>query len=102
MVTYMTSVHNHEHHAREGELLIGAGTVLSADQAARAIDAGARFVVSPGFDAGNVGGYLALPNVVAVGGTWMVPKALVDAGDWPAVERLTRQAVATVREGAAA
>lgn len=32
------------------ELLVGAGTVLDAEQAARAVGAGARFVVSPGFD----------------------------------------------------
>ncbi|MEN1677980.1 MAG: bifunctional 4-hydroxy-2-oxoglutarate aldolase/2-dehydro-3-deoxy-phosphogluconate aldolase [Planctomycetota bacterium] len=31
-------------------LLVGAGTVLNADQAKRAIDAGARFVISPGLD----------------------------------------------------
>lgn len=33
---------------------VGAGTVLSHDQARAAIDAGARFVVSPGFDEGVV------------------------------------------------
>ena len=32
------------------EVLIGAGTVLDADTAQRCIDAGAEFVVSPGFD----------------------------------------------------
>ncbi len=32
------------------ELLVGAGTVLSRGQAQRAVDAGAGFVVSPGFD----------------------------------------------------
>lgn len=31
----------------EGDALVGAGTVLEADQAGRAIDAGARFVVTP-------------------------------------------------------
>jgi 2-dehydro-3-deoxyphosphogluconate aldolase / (4S)-4-hydroxy-2-oxoglutarate aldolase len=34
--------------------LIGAGTVLSAEQAAACIDAGAQFIVSPGFDAATV------------------------------------------------
>lgn len=34
--------------------LIGAGTVLTADQAEACIDAGAQFVVSPGFDAATV------------------------------------------------
>jgi 2-dehydro-3-deoxyphosphogluconate aldolase/(4S)-4-hydroxy-2-oxoglutarate aldolase len=35
-------------------LLIGAGTVLDADTARRCIDAGAEFIVSPGFDAETV------------------------------------------------
>ena len=34
-----------------GSVLIGAGTITSADQARRAVGAGAQFVVSPGFDA---------------------------------------------------
>lgn len=32
------------------QMLVGAGTVLTADQARRAVDAGAKFVVSPGYD----------------------------------------------------
>ena len=32
------------------EMIVGAGTVLNTEQADRAIDAGARFVVSPGFN----------------------------------------------------
>jgi 2-dehydro-3-deoxyphosphogluconate aldolase/(4S)-4-hydroxy-2-oxoglutarate aldolase len=32
-----------------GDILVGAGTVLTAAQVDRAVDAGARFVVSPGF-----------------------------------------------------
>ena len=31
-------------------MLVGAGTVISLEQCARAIDAGAKFIVSPGFD----------------------------------------------------
>src|ERR1700722_2757598 len=34
--------------AREPGTIIGAGTVLSAEQATAAIEAGARFIVSPG------------------------------------------------------
>lgn len=37
--------------AREGEFLVGAGTVLTTGQVDRAIDSGAQFIVSPGFDA---------------------------------------------------
>lgn len=36
------------------EMVAGAGTVLSADQANAAVDAGARFIVSPGLDDGVV------------------------------------------------
>ncbi len=32
------------------EMLIGAGTVLTIDQVDRAVAAGAKFIVSPGFD----------------------------------------------------
>ena len=35
-------------------ILIGAGTVLDADDAQRCIDAGAEFLVSPGFDLGTI------------------------------------------------
>lgn len=35
--------------AGRNDLLVGVGTVLTAEQARRAVDAGARFVVSPGF-----------------------------------------------------
>lgn len=36
------------------DILIGAGTVLDAETAQRCIDAGAEFLVSPGFDLGTV------------------------------------------------
>ena len=37
-------------HKEMPDMLLGAGTVLTIDQADRAIDAGASFVVAPGFD----------------------------------------------------
>lgn len=40
--------------ARHGGLTVGAGTVLDPVQAERAVEAGARFVVSPGLDEGVV------------------------------------------------
>ena len=36
------------------EMLIGAGTVLTIDQVDRAVNAGAKFIVSPGFDPDGV------------------------------------------------
>jgi 2-dehydro-3-deoxyphosphogluconate aldolase/(4S)-4-hydroxy-2-oxoglutarate aldolase len=147
--------------AARGDLTVGAGTVLTPDQVDRAVDAGARFIVSPGFsaavvtrsrelgvpvypgaatateiqmalDAGlttvkffpaeQLGGaamvkalaapfrqvrfiptggvttdgldrYLALPSVLAVGGTWMVAADLLKNRDWAEVTRRTRAAV---------
>jgi 2-dehydro-3-deoxyphosphogluconate aldolase/(4S)-4-hydroxy-2-oxoglutarate aldolase len=55
--------------ARRGDLLVGAGTVLDVSQVERVARAGARFVVSPGFDdevvaACRDSGVLALPGAV--------------------------------------
>jgi 2-dehydro-3-deoxyphosphogluconate aldolase/(4S)-4-hydroxy-2-oxoglutarate aldolase len=46
--------------AKLDELLVGAGTVLTVEQVDRAVDAGARFVVSPGFSAAVVRRCVAL------------------------------------------
>lgn len=150
--------------AENSDLLMGAGTVLTADQVDRAVDAGARFIVSPGLNprvveralargvdvvpgtvtpseimaalelglttlkffpadvyggvkalkalgapfggvrfiptggvsAANIAEYLALPNVAAVGGSWMVPSAAIDAGDFDTVRHLCASAVAAM------
>jgi 2-dehydro-3-deoxyphosphogluconate aldolase/(4S)-4-hydroxy-2-oxoglutarate aldolase len=42
-------------------------------------------------------GYLALPQVVACGGSWMVRPALVAAGDFATIRSLAANAVRTVR-----
>lgn len=151
--------------AARPELVVGAGTVLTAEQAEQAVTAGARFLVSPGFgpavvrrcqelgvpvfpgiatateiqmaldagldtvkffpaeqlggvgmvkalsapfrtvqfiptggvDTGNLADYLAVPSVLAVGGTWMVAPDLLAAGDWAEVTRRCVAAVAAVR-----
>lgn len=41
--------------AARGDLLVGAGTVLTVDQVKSAVDAGARFIVSPGINPKVVG-----------------------------------------------
>ncbi|WP_136443736.1 bifunctional 4-hydroxy-2-oxoglutarate aldolase/2-dehydro-3-deoxy-phosphogluconate aldolase [Pacificoceanicola onchidii] len=144
------------------DMVVGAGTVLSADHVARAVEAGAQFLVSPGFnpavvaaaqEAGipivpgvnsptnveaamamglkllkffpaevsggipmlkslsgpygnvsfiptggigpkNLNDYLALSNVLACGGSWMVDRKTVAAGQFDEITRLTRAAVA--------
>ena len=148
------------------ELLVGAGTVRTAEQVRRAQDAGARFVVSPGFsepvveacgargipvfpgassatdihratEAGldvlkffpaetsggaaaiaalsapfpdvrfiptggvgpqNLADYFRLSAVCCVGGSWMVPRDVMRAGDWGGVTALCRQAVEQVAQ----
>lgn len=39
----------------DGDLIVGAGTVLSAEQATTVLDRGAQFIVSPGLDEATVG-----------------------------------------------
>lgn len=39
--------------------------------------------------------YLALANVVAVGGTWLTPETLVSQGDWPDITRLAQDSLAS-------
>jgi 2-dehydro-3-deoxyphosphogluconate aldolase/(4S)-4-hydroxy-2-oxoglutarate aldolase len=153
--------------AARGDMLVGAGTVLSPEQVDAAAEAGAAFVVSPGtsqavltraverglaalpgavtatevqqllelgveamkfFPAETSGGaaaikalggpfkhvkfiptggigpgelarYLSLPNVLAVGGSWMAPAGALAAGDFDQIRRLTAEAVA-LAEGA--
>ena len=36
--------------------------------------------------------YLALPNTRCVGGSWIAPKALIDAGDWDQITQIARRA----------
>lgn len=143
------------------DLLVGAGTVVTPEQVDVAVDAGARFIVSPGFlasvvqrcqergvvavpgtvtasevmmalEAGistvkffpastsggsaaikalaapfgavkfiptggvstkNLEEYLSIPAVVAAGGSWMVPKDAIAAGDFDKVSALCAEAV---------
>ena len=50
------------------------------------------FCPTGGIDAASAPQYLALPNVACVGGSWLTPKALVQAGDWPAITALAKAA----------
>jgi 2-dehydro-3-deoxyphosphogluconate aldolase / (4S)-4-hydroxy-2-oxoglutarate aldolase len=152
--------------AERGDILVGAGTVLTPAQVDAAVDAGASFIVSPGlsravvdrcFERGvlpipgavtatevqaalelgvdtvkffpaesaggaatiaalaapfpglsfvptggigtaNIASYLALPSVIAVGGSWMVPRDLVRSHDAAGLVGLISTAVAKVNE----
>lgn len=150
--------------ATDPAILVGAGTVLTPDQVEDAVAAGARFIVSPGFDrevveacgrlgvpaipgiatateiqmamragiglvklfpaeaiggvktlgalsapfpglrfiptggitAENAGRYLDHPAVLAVGGSWMAPSSLIEAGRFDEITRLAREAATLV------
>jgi len=151
------------------EVLLGAGTVLTVEQVDRAVNAGAKFIVTPGFNpkvvgycvehnilivpgcstpsdmeaalelgldtvkfftaeqagglayikacaapytslrfmptgginAGNLGKYAAFNKIAACGGSWMVSKELLDAGNFDEVTRLSKEAVKIFREARA-
>lgn len=51
-----------------------------------------QFCPTGGIDLARAPAYLGLPNVVCVGGSWMIPKAALAAGDFATVERLAREA----------
>ena len=53
-----------------------------------------KFCPTGGVKPTNAADYLALSNVMCVGGTWLTPAALVEQGDWQAIEALARQAAA--------
>ncbi|MEQ4499886.1 bifunctional 4-hydroxy-2-oxoglutarate aldolase/2-dehydro-3-deoxy-phosphogluconate aldolase [Nocardioides kribbensis] len=52
----------------------------------------ARFCPTGGITAASAASYLALPNVVCVGGSWLTPADAVRAGDWARVTQLARAA----------
>ena len=56
-----------------------------------------RFCPTGGIGMGNVADYLALPNVLCVGGSWVAPKVAVAAGDWGKVRSLAAEAAALPR-----
>ncbi|HZZ90199.1 MAG TPA: bifunctional 4-hydroxy-2-oxoglutarate aldolase/2-dehydro-3-deoxy-phosphogluconate aldolase [Caulobacteraceae bacterium] len=52
----------------------------------------ARFCPTGGVGEVNAAEYLALPNVVCVGGSWIAPRAAIAAGDFATIEGLARAA----------
>ena len=146
------------------EMLVGAGTVLTTKQVDRAVAAGAKFIVTPGFNAKivkycvdrnipitpgcpspsdielaiefgldvvkffpaenlggikmikalaapyagvkfmptggintcNINNYLDCDKIVACGGSWMVKDTLINEGRFDEIERLTKEAVASM------
>jgi 2-dehydro-3-deoxyphosphogluconate aldolase/(4S)-4-hydroxy-2-oxoglutarate aldolase len=50
------------------------------------------FCPTGGIAADNAAAFLALPNVLCVGGSWVAPPDAVAAGDWDRIEALSRKA----------
>lgn len=52
------------------------------------------FCPTGGVSLNNAGDYLALPNVMCVGGSWVAPADKVTSGDWEGITALAREAAA--------
>jgi 2-dehydro-3-deoxyphosphogluconate aldolase/(4S)-4-hydroxy-2-oxoglutarate aldolase len=55
-----------------------------------------RFMPTGGITLATLNEYLLHPAIYAIGGSWMVPKSSLDAGDFSTVEQLTRDTVTHV------
>lgn len=65
---------------------------------------GTRFIPLGGLQLSHLGVYLRDPHVLAVGGSWLAPRNLIQAGDWRAIRELAaaaRDRVQAVRGGSA-
>jgi 2-dehydro-3-deoxyphosphogluconate aldolase/(4S)-4-hydroxy-2-oxoglutarate aldolase len=55
-----------------------------------------RFCPTGGVTAANAASYLALPNVMCVGGTWMIDSKSLSDADWPSIQQRTAEALAAL------
>lgn len=58
--------------------------------------AGLKLCPTGGIDEESAHEFLAQPNVVCIGGSWMVPRQWIEAGDWERVEACAVKAAAIV------
>tara|TARA_R110001583_G_scaffold46761_7_gene146540 strand:+ start:7797 stop:8468 length:672 start_codon:yes stop_codon:yes gene_type:complete len=56
-----------------------------------------KFCPTGGINLNNVRDYLALPNVLCCGGSWLVPKHVVDSKNWSEITKLSNEALAFVK-----
>ena len=59
---------------------------------------GVKFMPTGGVNLSNVADYLAVSEIVCCGGTWIVPKDALAAGDYATIEKLAAEAAAIVRK----
>ncbi len=53
-----------------------------------------RFMPTGGVNPQNLNEYLAVPAVLACGGSWLTPAAAIEAGDFAAITKLAKDAIA--------
>lgn len=58
------------------------------------------FCPTGGVTPDNLSTYLALPNVICCGGTWVAPEAKMIAGDWDGISALAAGAIERAKGGA--
>ena len=58
-----------------------------------------KFCPTGGVSTSNAAEFLALSNVVCVGGSWLTPADAVEMGDWARITQLAREAVALRKPG---
>jgi 2-dehydro-3-deoxyphosphogluconate aldolase/(4S)-4-hydroxy-2-oxoglutarate aldolase len=59
---------------------------------------GVKFVPTGGINAANLPGYLALPTVAAIGGSWMAERKLVTEKAWSKITALTAEAMKIIAQ----
>lgn len=59
---------------------------------------GVKFIPTGGINSANLAGYLAVPQVAAVGGSWMAEKKLVAEKAWPKITALTAEAMKVIAQ----
>ena len=57
-----------------------------------------RFMPTGGVSADNLKSFLELPSVIACGGSWLTPKADIEAGNFDAITKLAQEALDIARE----
>jgi 2-dehydro-3-deoxyphosphogluconate aldolase/(4S)-4-hydroxy-2-oxoglutarate aldolase len=57
-----------------------------------------RFCPTGGVNAGNVATWLAEPNVVAAGGSWLCPASDIKSGNWEIITGRCIDAMRTLRK----
>ena len=56
-----------------------------------------KFMATGGINISNLASYAALPNITAVGGSWMVKSDLLESGNWEEITRLSKEAMLAIQ-----